>query len=87
MKILNNLIKIVLAVSSTIFAFQILSTLYTTAIESPNGQSYGVFAHSVSSIGDINNDGYSEFIMGAPEENPNGKAYIFNGAKKNIIFP
>ncbi|MBK9227381.1 MAG: FG-GAP repeat protein [Ignavibacteria bacterium] len=43
---------------------------------------YQLFGHSVSSAGDVNNDGYDDVIVGAPSDGTNNlfpKAYIYYG--------
>ena len=40
------------------------------------------FGYSVASAGDVNNDGYNDFIMGAPFADgfySPGRAYVFSG--------
>jgi len=51
---------------------------------SPNEQMFGHFGYSVSGAGDVNGDGYADFMVGAPleiNENivGNGYAYVFSG--------
>lgn len=64
----------------------IIHTLY-----SQNEQADGGFGHSVSSAGDVNNDGLDDLIVGAPFENggtgitEGGMAYVFDGEDGSII--
>ena len=54
-------------------------TLTQLTINGPN-LNYGSFGYSLKNAGDVNGDGYEDFIVGAPTENINtGKAYIFFG--------
>jgi len=44
------------------------------------------FGYSVSTAGDINNDGYDDIIVGAYEKNGNqGAAYVVYGGKKSSM--
>jgi hypothetical protein len=53
---------------------------------SPNGEAAGFFGHCVAAAGDINGDGASDMIVGAPHEGPGtspsdaGRAYLFTPA-------
>ena len=54
-------------------------------LESPNGEEFGEFGAAVASVGDVNDDGASDVVVGAPDEDASdeinaGRAYIFSGA-------
>ncbi|KAJ8967511.1 hypothetical protein NQ314_002826 [Rhamnusium bicolor] len=44
------------------------------------------FGHAVSTLGDLNQDGYDDFAIGAPYDGPNGRGavYIYYGSQKGI---
>ena len=48
------------------------------------------FGQAVSSVGDINNDGYADVIIGAPYSDINGltsgSAYVFSGVDGSILY-
>lgn len=48
------------------------------------------FGNSVDGVGDVNSDGKSEFIVGAPTTNPGtggtGSVYVYNGADGNLLY-
>jgi|GEM_PF-908655 len=67
------------------------TVIYT--LSSPNEEELGGFGNSVSGIGDINNDGYHDIVVGAPTEDPEensyesrGRAYTFSGATGALIY-
>jgi hypothetical protein len=44
------------------------------------------FGHSVSGAGDVNKDGYDDFIVGAPyEENNDGVVRVYSGKDKSLL--
>jgi len=90
MKVLSKLILFSFVFTALIYAIEFykwnLNSLFSIAIESPESQSWGTFANSVSGIGDLNNDGYDEFIIGAPDEGTHGKAYVFFGANYDTLY-
>lgn len=62
------------------------AVLYSFAGSSANA----LFGSSVSSAGDINNDGFADFIIGSPGDNSNGlnsgRATVYSGANGSVLF-
>lgn len=58
-------------------------------LESPNPEVLGDFGYSVSSAGDVNNDGYDDIIVGAFYEDGSepdcGRAYVFSGYDAGLL--
>jgi len=48
---------------------------------------YDYFGQSVSGAGDVNGDGYSDFIVGAPYKASRGQAYLYFGGPALITNP
>ena len=59
---------------------------------SPNEEFEGFFGVSVFSVGDVNQDGFGEVIVGAVREDPGnspneaGRAYVFSGEDGSLLF-
>ncbi|MCA9919422.1 MAG: FG-GAP repeat protein, partial [Anaerolineales bacterium] len=53
-----------------------------------SNQAYAGYGHSVSSAGDVNNDGYADVIVGAPwytnGQSEEGKAYVYTGSASGL---
>uniref|UniRef100_H2YKY3 Integrin alpha-2 domain-containing protein n=1 Tax=Ciona savignyi TaxID=51511 RepID=H2YKY3_CIOSA len=43
------------------------------------------FGYSISPLGDIDQDGFGDFAVGAPHEKPHGKVYIFRGSADGAV--
>lgn len=51
------------------------------------GQTFARFGAAIASIGDIDNNKYSDVAVGAPlETDASGSIYIFNGFKDGLRF-
>jgi hypothetical protein len=58
---------------------------------SPNEEATGLFGKSVSSAGDVDNDGYDDTIVGAYREDVGGvvdagRAYVFSGQSGAVLY-
>ncbi|MEM8600388.1 MAG: FG-GAP-like repeat-containing protein [Bacteroidota bacterium] len=66
------------------------SLLYTLA--SPNEEEGGWFGATVSDVGDVNDDGFPDLLVGAPREDPgtsplgSGRAYVFSGDDGALLY-
>uniref|UniRef100_A0A8C4SB15 Integrin, alpha 6a n=1 Tax=Erpetoichthys calabaricus TaxID=27687 RepID=A0A8C4SB15_ERPCA len=49
-----------------------------------NGTKDSMFGLSVENIGDVNQDGFQDFAVGAPYDGGSGKVYIYHGSSKGI---
>lgn len=59
-------------------------------LESPNEVSGGQFGFAVDDVGDVNGDGLSDVVVGAPQEerltaSKAGRAYLFDGNTKDVL--
>ena len=55
------------------------------------GQQFESFGYSVSSAGDVNNDGYDDIIVGSPGYNgaaggSSGRVYVYSGLTRQLLF-
>lgn len=59
---------------------------------SPNHEASGAFGGAVACAGDVNEDGFPDVIVGAPDEDPgiifpdSGRAYIFSGQDGSLLY-
>jgi hypothetical protein len=54
--------------------------LATTPASTLTGPTASIFGSSVACAGDVNGDGYADIIVGAPEGDSSGDAYVFHGS-------
>lgn len=52
-------------------------------IKNPTGAARG-FGLAIDAIGDVDKDGYADFVVGAPDENNKGAAYIISGKTGSV---
>ncbi len=69
-----------------VFSGQTGNVLHT--FSSPTAWRFGA---SVSGAGDVDNDGYDDLVIGAPEESPGsvlfaGRAYVFSGQTGGLLY-
>ncbi|MBN2384720.1 FG-GAP repeat protein [bacterium] len=68
--------------------FGAASSVSSVAWTSHGGQSYCYFGYSVASAGDVNGDGFSDVVVGAPYydngQSSEGKTFVFHGAATGI---
>lgn len=57
---------------------------FSSPTELTGQQDQSNFGQSVANAGDVNGDGYSDFIVGAPSEAPKGAAYIYYGGTQGV---
>jgi hypothetical protein len=60
-------------------------------LASPNQNNSSQFGFSVAAVGDVNRDGFADFIVGAPHEDVGnlkwlGTAYVFSGEDSSVLF-
>ena len=73
-----------------VFSGQTGELLHT--LVSPEPAPYGSFGDAVAGVGDVNNDGHDDVLVGASWMNPwsapegEGKAYLFNGSDGTLIY-
>ena len=68
-------------------------TFNIVTLMSPNEDEFGAFGWSVSGVGDVNQDGFADVIVGAPYERTSnntifsaGQAYILSGQDGSLLF-
>ena len=77
--------------SGMIYIFDGLNSYPADSILSPNSELGGRFGWSVAGIGDVDNDGESEFVVSTPWEDPGespdraGMAYVYSGDSGELI--
>ena len=62
-----------------------VSTIETTILDNPDNEAGGHFGLDVSSAGDINGDGFSDLVIGAPgQEEGMGNVFVYYGSDAGI---
>ncbi len=64
----------------------VIAALATTPIWTQNGTVVNArFGYSVSTAGDVDGDGYSDVIVGAPDAAGGGRAYLYRGTSNGLV--
>ncbi|NQU49811.1 MAG: FG-GAP repeat protein [Planctomycetes bacterium] len=63
----------------------------TLLFQYDGGAAWDLFGHSVSGVGDVNSDGFDDFIIGAFSADPAaisaaGSAYVYSGANGSLLY-
>ncbi len=57
------------------------------SLEAPQQSAGAGFGWSVASAGDLDGDGIAEFIVGAPSQDHEGRAFVFRGRDGTVLYP
>lgn len=62
------------------------SRSFKDPIEIKGKEQWGRFGHAIAAAGDLNGDGFNDFIVGAPYdgENQQGAVYVFHGSEEGV---
>ncbi len=55
-------------------------------LDNPIPQADAAFGAAVAGIGDVNGDGRPDLLVGAPEQDVRGQAFVFSGADGRLLF-
>jgi len=73
-----------------VYVFDGLSGTVVYTLESPNAELTGAFGHDVCKLDDVDNDGYSDIVIGAwLEDNIErhaGRVYVFSGKHGDFLY-
>lgn len=69
------------------FAFSGRDGAVLFSLAAPQPQLGGGFGWSVAGLGDLTGDGVPELVVGAFAQDGDGKAFVFNGQSRELLFP
>jgi len=78
--------------TSVVSIFMVIAALATASaagvlytLTSPNEELTGEFGNAVADVGDVNQDGYADVVVGAHRDGIGGMAYVFSGYDGSVL--
>ena len=67
------------------YIFPATTTTPVFTLSSPNPTEEGDFGRAVAGVGDVDDDGFDDYLIGAPGEGTGGRVYLFSGSTGTVL--